>query len=84
VRGRSAILERLRNELLRDPVSGWERQLTRAEIVEAVETEGALAYVEVWRFLAGDTVLAHHFARVRDGRIEHDRVLVAWDSAEPG
>jgi hypothetical protein len=83
-RGRAAILERMQRELLRDPVSGWGRRLGRIEVVDAVETASSLAYVERWTFVAGDTVVAHHLARLHAGRIVHDRVLCAWDGAEPG
>jgi hypothetical protein len=84
VRGQRAVLDRLKNEILRDPVSGWERHLTSAKIVEAIETPDALAFSEVLTFFAGDKVVAMHIARVADRRIKHDRVLVAWDTAEPG
>jgi ketosteroid isomerase-like protein len=78
--GREAILERFRNEILRDPVSGWARQLKAVEIVDAIETDDALAFTEVRTYEAGDKVIAQHLARKRQGRIERDRVLVAWDA----
>jgi hypothetical protein len=84
VKGREAVLDRLRSEVLRDPVSGWERHITSAKIVDAVETRDALAYTEVFTFAAGDKVIAQHLAHLRKGHIERDRVLVAWDTAEPG
>lgn len=84
VRGRKAILERLRADILRDPVSGWERRLTSARIIDQFETDDALAFTELREFFAGDKVVAQHLAHKKNGRIEHDRVLVAWDEAEPG
>lgn len=84
VRGRKAILERLRADLLRDPVSGWERRLTSARVIDQFETEDAIAFTELREFFAGDKVVAQHLAHKKNGRIEHDRVLVAWDEAEPG
>lgn len=80
VRGRDAILGHLRDEVLRDPVSGWARQLQRAALVDAVETDDAIAFVEERTYAAGDRVVAQHFARKRGGRIAHDRVQVAWDA----
>jgi len=78
--GREAILERFRNEILRDPVSGWARQLKAVEIVDAIETDDALAFTEVRTYEAGDQAIAQHLARKRQGRIERDRVVVAWDA----
>ena len=80
VEGREAILERLKNEMLRDPVSGWARQLESTEIIDEVETDEALAYTEVRTYAAGDKVVAQHLAHKRNGRIGHDRMVVAWDS----
>lgn len=84
VRGRDAIRTRLREESERDPVSGWERHVSSSRVLDGFETSDALAFTIVREFLAGDRVLAQHVARKRDGRIEHDRVLTAWDEAEPG
>ncbi len=78
--GRDAIRERLLQEILHDPVSGWTRQLQSAEIVDVVETDEAIAFTEVRTYAAGDKVLAQHLAHKRDGLIEHDRVVVAFDA----
>lgn len=80
VEGRDAIAERLRDDLFHDPISGWARHLQAVEIVDHVETEDTLAFTEVRTYAAGDTVMAQHLARKRDGLIERDRVLVAWDA----
>lgn len=80
IEGREAILERLRQEMLHDPVSGWTRQLESAEIVDLIETDDALAYTEVRTYAAGDKVIAQHLAHKRDGRIERERVVVAFDA----
>ena len=79
-RGRDGILGRFRDEILRDPVSGWARQVQRAEIRDAVETDDAVAFVEERAYEAGDRVVAHHLARKKGGRITHDIVLLAWDA----
>lgn len=84
VRGRKAIRERLCADILRDPVSGWERRLTSARIIDQFETDDAIAFTELREFFAGDKVVAQHLAHKKNGRIEHDRILVAWDEAEPG
>jgi uncharacterized protein (TIGR02246 family) len=78
--GRAAILERLRDEILRDPVSGWSRQLERTEVIDELETDEALAFTEVRTYAAGDKVLAQHLAHKKNGRIAHDRLVVAWDT----
>jgi hypothetical protein len=80
VEGREALRERFRNEILRDPVSGWARQLDAAEVIDAVETEDAIAFTEVRTYAAGDKVVAQHLAHKRDGLIERDRVLIVWDA----
>ncbi|MCC6554082.1 MAG: hypothetical protein IT372_13840 [Polyangiaceae bacterium] len=80
VEGRDGILDRFRNEILRDPISGWSRHLQSVEIVDAIETEDALAFTEVRTYAAGDKAVAQHLARKRHGRIERDRVVVAWDA----
>ena len=79
VEGREAIRERLQQDLLHDPVSGWARQLESAEIIDAVETDDALAFTEVRTYAAGDKVVAQHLAHKEAGRISRDRVLIAWD-----
>jgi ketosteroid isomerase-like protein len=79
VRGREAILEHLRAEILHDPVSGWRRRFEAAKILAAVETGDALAFVEERTYAAGDRAVAHHLAEKRDGRIAHDRLIVVWD-----
>ncbi|WP_437572543.1 hypothetical protein [Sorangium sp. So ce542] len=78
--GRQAILERLKDELFRDPVSGWARQLDAMEILDGIETDDGLAFTEVRVYAAGDRVVAQHLARKRNGLIGHDRVVVAWDA----
>jgi hypothetical protein len=78
--GREAILGRLRDEILRDPVSGWSRQLDRSTVVDGFETEDAIAFTEVRAYAAGDKVIAQHLARKHGGRIERDRLVVAWDA----
>ncbi|WP_437337025.1 hypothetical protein [Sorangium sp. So ce394] len=78
--GRPAILERLQEDLFRDPVSGWARQLDAAEILDGIETDDGLAFTEVRIYAAGDRVVAQHLARKRNGLIGHDRVVVAWDA----
>jgi ketosteroid isomerase-like protein len=84
LRGREAIRARLHEESERDPVSGWERHLSSSRVVDGFETTDALAFTVLREFLAGDKVLQQHMARKKDGRIEHDRILTAWDEAEPG
>lgn len=78
--GRQAILERLKNEHFRDPVSGWERQLDATEILDGIETDDGLAFMEVRVYAAGDRVFAQHLARKENGLIGHDRVVVVWDA----
>jgi hypothetical protein len=80
VEGREALRERFRNEILRDPVSGWARHLDSAEVTDAIETEDAIAFTEVRTYAAGDKVVAQHLAHKRGGLIERDRVLVVWDA----
>jgi hypothetical protein len=80
VEGREAIVERLKNEIFRDPISGWSRQLQSVEILDGMETEDALAFAEVRTYVAGDKVVAHHLARKKNGLIGHDRMVVAWDA----
>jgi ketosteroid isomerase-like protein len=79
-RGRDAILECFRAEILRDPVSGWERHLQSSVIIDAVETDEAVAFTEVRTYAAGDKVLAQHLAHKHAGRIERDRMVIAWDA----
>jgi hypothetical protein len=80
VEGREAIRERFKSEILHDPVSGWARQLESAEVIDAVETEDAIAFIEVRTYAAGDKVVSQHLAHKRDGLIERDRVVVVWDA----
>ncbi len=80
VRGREAILTRLREEILRDPVSGWSRNLESAAILDAVETDDAIAFTELRTYAAGDKALAHHVAHKHAGRIDRDRMVIAWDA----
>lgn len=80
VQGRKAILARLKGEILKDPVSGWTRQLDTSVLLDAVETDDAIAFTELRTYAAGDKVLAQHLARKHGGRIERDRVVIAWDA----
>jgi uncharacterized protein (TIGR02246 family) len=79
VQGRDAIREHLREEILRDPLSGWRRQVQQIAVVDGLETEDAIAFTEERVYAAGDKAIAQHVARKRGGRILHDRVVVAWD-----
>jgi hypothetical protein len=81
VKGRDAILELFEKDLLRDPVGGWSRSVRSSALLDALETDDAIAFTEERTYAAGDRVLAQHVARKKGGRIEHDRVLVAWDEA---
>lgn len=80
VRGRSAILGRLRDDTFRDPISGWSRQITESTIVDAVETDDGLAFTELRTYAAGDKAVVQHVARKHSGRIERDRMVIAWDA----
>ena len=79
-RGRDAIRDRVRDELFRDPISGWERNLASAEVVDGMETDDALAFTEVRTYAAGDKAIAVHLARKHAGRIDRDRMVIAWDA----
>ena len=79
-RGRDKILKRLRDELFRDPVSGWSRHIKSGAVIDAIETDKAVAFTEVRTYEAGDKVMVQHLAHKRNGKIEHDRVVIAWDS----
>lgn len=79
VRGREAIQKCLADDLLHDPVSGWTRHVTSSEIVDPIETDDAIAFTEIRTYEAGDKVVAQHIAQKKNGRIEHDRLVVAWD-----
>jgi hypothetical protein len=78
-RGRDAIRKRLREQILHDPVSGWSRQVASSAVVDELETSDAVAFTQVWTYAAGDKVVLQHFARKRDGEIEHDRLMIARD-----
>jgi hypothetical protein len=78
--GREAILHRLRQEMLHDPVSGWSRKLESATILDGVETEDAIAFTELRTYAAGDKALAQHLAHKHGGRIDRDRLVIAWDA----
>lgn len=80
VQGRDAILARLREEALRDPLSGWARQLERCAILDGFETEDAVAFTEERTYAAGDKVVATHLAHKHGGRIDRDRVVIARDA----
>ncbi len=80
VQGREAILQRLKDEMLRDPVSGWARQIKQTEIIDEMETDDQVAFTEVRTYAAGDKVMTQHMAHKKDGRIAHDRLVVARDA----
>jgi hypothetical protein len=79
-RGRDAIQKRLEEQILHDPVSGWSRQVASSSIVDELETADAVAFTEVWTYVAGDKVVLQHLARKREGAIEHDRLMIARDT----
>src|SRR5579871_3703296 len=78
--GREAILVRLRQEMLHDPVSGWSRRLESATLLDGLETEDAVAFTELRTYAAGDRALAQHVAHKHMGRIDRDRMVIAWDA----
>lgn len=78
-RGRGAILKRMQDEILRDPLSGWARQIQSSTILDAIETVDAIAFTEMRTYVAGDKVIAQHLAHKRGGKIDRDRLVVAWD-----
>ena len=80
VRGREAILGRLRDEILRDPISGWTRQIEKSTLLDGFETDDAVAFTELRTYAAGDKVVAQHLAHKRGGRIDRDRMVIAWDA----
>lgn len=80
VRGRDAVVGRLRNEMLRDPVSGWARQLEKIALLDGFETDDSIAFTELRTYAAGDKVLAQHVAHKHGGRIDRDRMVIAWDA----
>jgi len=79
VQGREAIRQHLREQTLRDPISGWRRQIQQTAVIDGLETEDAIAFTEERVYAAGDKAIAQHVAHKRDGRIIHDRLVVAWD-----
>ena len=79
VQGREAIRQHLREQILRDPISGWRRQIQSTTVVDGLETEDAIAFTEERVYAAGDKAIAQHVARKRGGRIVLDRLVVAWD-----
>jgi len=80
VHGREAILKQLQDEFMRDPVGGWHREVKSTDIIDEVETDEAVAFTEVRTYAAGDKVITQHLAHKRNGRIQHDRLVVARDS----
>lgn len=80
VKGREAVIARLRDEALRDPVSGWARQLDRSALIDGFETDDAIAFTELRTYAAGDKALATHVAHKHGGRIDRDRMVIAWDA----
>jgi ketosteroid isomerase-like protein len=81
VKGREAILERLQKDIYSDPISGWKRHVSSTAIVDSLETADKVAFTEVRTYEAGDKVVAQHIIHKKNGLIEHDRVLVAYDSS---
>ncbi len=79
-RGRDAILLRLRQEMLHDPISGWARSLESATLLDGLETDDAIAFAELRTYAAGDKALAQHVAHKHAGRIDRDRLVIAWDA----
>lgn len=79
-RGRDAILARLRQEMLHDPVSGWSRRLASATVIDGIETDDGVAFTELRTYAAGDKALVQHLAHKHGGRIERDRLVIAWDA----
>ena len=79
-RGREAIRDRVRDELRKDPISGWSRQLESAEVLDGVETEDAIAFTEVRTYAAGDKAIAQHLAHKHGGCIDRHRMVIAWDA----
>src|SRR5262245_47446481 len=53
VQGRDAILKRFEQEIFRDPVSGWARQLKTDIIIDDVEDDQAIAFCELRIYEAG-------------------------------
>jgi hypothetical protein len=80
VRGHKAILERLRGDFSIDAVGGWHRRIDNLAIVDEVETAEAIAFTEVRTYAAGDKVVTQHIAHKVNGRIAHDRLVIARDS----
>ena len=78
--GREEILQRLRQEMLHDPISGWSRSLESATVLDGLETEDAIAFTELRTYAAGDKALAQHVAHKHGGRVDRDRVVIAWDA----
>ena len=80
VRGHKAILERLRGDFSIDAVGGWHRRIENLAIIDEVETAEAIAFTEVRTYAAGDKVVTQHIAHKENGRIMHDRLVIARDS----
>ncbi|MFT3771137.1 MAG: hypothetical protein QM820_37455 [Minicystis sp.] len=80
VQGREAILGRLREEIMRDPISGWARQIEKSTLLDGFETDDAIAFTELRTYAAGDKVVVQHVAHKHGGRIDRDRMVIAWDA----
>jgi ketosteroid isomerase-like protein len=78
-RGRENIKKRLRHDIQRDPLGGWKREVRSSALLDAIETDEAVAFTELRTYEAGDKVIAQHLAEKRDGRIGRDRMVVVWD-----
>ena len=50
------------------------------KIIDEVETEEAIAFTEVRTYAAGDKVVTQHMAHKVNGRITHDRLVIARDA----
>jgi hypothetical protein len=79
VQGHEAILERLRGDFSIDAVGGWHRSIENMQIIDEVETPEAIAFTEVRTYAAGDKVITQHMAHKVNGRITHDRLVIARD-----
>ncbi len=80
VQGRKAILERLKEDFSRDAVGGWHRNVQSTAVIDEMETDEGIAFTEVRTYVAGDKVVTQHIAHKRNGRIAHDRMVIARDS----
>jgi hypothetical protein len=80
VKGREAILKRLQETFTVDAVGGWHRDLKETVIIDAIETDDAIAFTEVHTYEAGDKVFMQYIGHKRGGLVERARLVVARDS----